>query len=117
MRRYCIGWWMMVGLSCFLTLLIIHGVRAQSAPQAPAPAKYELSEVQRYRLQLKQKDAQIAQMNVSIANSNFQQSIAAFNAEVKSIEQENKWPDTLQIDPNTMTFKEPPPPPKPAEKK
>jgi hypothetical protein len=104
-----------VGLCLFLGI----GIAAvpQSAPPATAPAKYELSEVQKQRLQLKQKDAQIAQLQLSIANSTFQQSIAAFNAEVKSIEEENKWPDTLQIDPNTMTFKEPPAPPKPAEKK
>jgi hypothetical protein len=91
MRRYCIGWWLLA-LCCFLTLvfgLIIHAAHVQSAPPAPIraidqatkgsksteakPAHYDLTEVQRLRLQLKQKDAQIAQQSVAIANANFQQ--------------------------------------------
>lgn len=79
--------------------------------------KYELSEVQKLRLQVKQKDVLLTQQASAIAQQNFQQTLAAYNAEVKTIEKENKWPETLQFDPNTLEFKEPPPAaPEPAKK-
>jgi len=80
---------------------------------------YDLSENQKLRLQVKQKDAQLAQMQLSIAQSGFQKTIDDFNAEVKAIEKENSWPETLQVNPQNLTFSEPPAPPKekPEQKK
>lgn len=79
--------------------------------------KYELSELQHLRLEVKQKDAQIAQQNYAIAQSQFQKSIADFNAEAKKIEQENGWPETLKINIDNLTFTEMPPVPPVPEKK
>jgi hypothetical protein len=73
-----------------------------------AANKYELSEIQKLRLEVKQKDAQLAQQNLSFAQQAFQQRIADFNAEAQKVEQENGWPSTVKIDPNTLTFSDPP---------
>jgi hypothetical protein len=96
-----------VYIAASLALAIASGIYAQSKKG------YELSENQKLRLQLKQKDAQIAQIQLSIAQDRFQQSIAQFNAESKAIEKENSWPETLVIDPNTLEFRDPPAPPAP----
>lgn len=84
----------------------------------PVDEKYKPSEVQALRLQVKQKDAQLAQQAFSIAQQQFQQKIGDFNAEIKKIEEENHWPETLQVDPNTLEFRDvsAPPPEKPAQK-
>lgn len=104
-------------LAALLTV-ILSLAACRMFPQSGKP-KYEPSELQKLRLQIKQKDAQMAQQNVQIANANFQQVMAVLNAEVKAVEKENKWPDTLQIDFNTMEFKPAPekPAPAPAGKK
>ena len=74
----------------------------------PAANKYELSEIQKLRLEVKQKDAQLAQQTLTMAQQTFNQRIADFNAEAQKVEQENGWPSTLKIDPNTLTFSDPP---------
>lgn len=61
---------------------------------------YELTENQRLRLE-------VQQSRFVLAQEHFQQAVAAFNGEVKDIEKENGWPeDSVQFDPNTLTFKE-----------
>jgi hypothetical protein len=67
---------------------------------------YKPSEIQALRLQVKQKDAQLANQALAITQQRFNQAVTDFNAEVKTIEKENSWPDTLEVDPNTLEFKE-----------
>ena len=55
----------------------------------------------------------VQQLTFSIAQEHYQQAVKAFNAEVKTIEKENNWPDNLQFDSNALTFRESPAPPKP----
>lgn len=98
------------------SLLILTFMVAGLAIAHPDDKKYELSEVQKLRLQVKQKDAQLAQIQLSIAQGNFEKTIDDFNAEVKSIEKENSWPETLQINAQTLDFTAPPATAPPPEK-
>ena len=89
--------------------------------------KFQPTEVQSLRLQVKQKDAQLAQRDLSDAcgggpgaplgrlQQAFQQAFTNLTGEAEKIKQENKWPTSTQFDPNTLQFAEPPkpaPPPK-----
>jgi uncharacterized protein YlxW (UPF0749 family) len=100
-----------------LMAAIVFGLFATKSAHTQQQKSYELTEVQKLRLQVRQKDAQLAQIQVSIAQSAFQKTIDDFNAETKAIEKENSWPETLQLNPQTLQFTEPPPPPKPAPAK
>ncbi len=82
---------------------------------AQTKKSYELTEIQKLRLEVKQKDAQLAQQTAAIAQSRFQSAVTDFNDQVKAIEKENGWPETLQVDPNTLAFREPPELPKAPE--
>jgi hypothetical protein len=66
---------------------------------------YELTETQTLRLKVKQ-------LEYVSAFEHYQQAVGAFNAEVKAVEKEHDWPETVQFDPNTLTFREPAPSPK-----
>jgi hypothetical protein len=77
--------------------------------QAPTP-KYQPTEIQLLRLQVLQRDAQIAQMQ-------FYQKVAALQAEGQKVKTENKWPADVRFNPDTLTFEEAPPPPPPKEEK
>jgi len=69
---------------------------------------YDLTETQTLRLKVKQ-------LEYVSAFEHYQQAVGAFNAEVKAVEKEHDWPETVQFDPNTLTFREPPPQPAPAK--
>jgi hypothetical protein len=61
---------------------------------------YELTENQRLRLE-------VQQSRFALAQEHFQQAVASFNGEVKAVEKENGWPeDSVQFDPNTLSFHE-----------
>lgn len=83
--------------------------------QATAP-KYTPTEVQSLRLQVKQRDAQIAQRDMVAAQEKFQNFLAVLQSEGDKVRLENKWPDTVKFDLNTLGFTETPvvtPNPKP----
>lgn len=69
--------------------------------------KYPLTEMQTLRLQVKQRDAQIAQQNVFIAQSNFAVAIKALREESEKVKFENKWPEDLQFVPEQLIFIDP----------
>ena len=69
------------------------------------------SEVQMLRLQVKQKDAQLAQQQMLIAQQAFQKAMADLQSEADKVEDENGWPRTSVFDPATLTFKPPVPAP------
>jgi hypothetical protein len=100
--------------------LILEAQTVQSKP--PAPSVYVPSEVQLLRLQVKQRDALLAQQELLRAQAQYQNALAALNAEADKVKLDNKWPATLTFDPGTVTFNEPPAPampaaPKPEDKK
>lgn len=84
-------------------LLIVTGLGAQDTTKG----KYQPSETQMLRLQIHQKDAQIAQKDLFIAQQNFQQSLHVLDAEADKIKQENKWPATLLFSQDNLSFTEP----------
>ena len=65
---------------------------------------YELTETQTLRLKVKQ-------LEYTSALEHYQQAVNAFNSEVKAVEKEHGWPETVQFDPATLTFRESPPVP------
>lgn len=89
-------------------------VAAQAPPAAtpvqPAQAAKGLlpSEVQRLRLQLKQKDAQLAQKDLYIAQQNFQAAIKLLNDEAAKVKQDNGWPAATGFNADTLQFAEGP---------
>lgn len=96
--------WILAGVFLLATFRLY----PQEAKTIHVNKPYEMSEIQKLRLQVKQKDAQLAQQASAIAQNNFQRTINDFNAEVRAIEKENNWPETLQLNPDTLEFKEPP---------
>jgi hypothetical protein len=72
------------------------------------------TEVQNLRLQVKQRDAQIAQRDMVAAQEKFQNFLATLQSEGEKVRLENHWPDTVKFDPNTLGFTESTPTPVPA---
>ena len=66
--------------------------------------KYPLSEIQTLRLQVKQKDAQIAQQNVFVAQQSFSAALKALKEEAEKVRIENKWPAEVQFSPEQLVF-------------
>ena len=84
-----------------LTLVILIGI-VRLRIYAQEKKSYELTETQTLRLKVKQ-------LEYASAFEHYQQAVGAFNAEVKAVEKEHDWPETVQFDPNTLTFREPAP--------
>jgi hypothetical protein len=87
----------------FLLLLLL------AIPQGQEEKKYEPTEVQSLRLQVKQKDTQLAQIA-------FQRALGALYEEASKVKKENNWPNELVINPDTLTFSMPPKPPEQKKK-
>jgi hypothetical protein len=83
-----------------------HAQDKPAAPAAQTPKKYEPTEVESLRLQLKQRDAQLAQVAVQQANAVFQKTVADFNAEVDAIKKAHGWPAEVQIDQTRLASNE-----------
>lgn len=103
-----------------LTLLVIIA-QGQEKPKTPVPVadavqSYEATEVENLRLQVIQRDAQLAQIAAQQANAQFQKTVNEFNAEVETIKKAHNWPAGVQVDPvalsktNEIKFVAPPPP-------
>ena len=86
-------------------LLITSGLMATETAKTYTP-----TEVQSLRLQVKQRDAQLAQQAVLNAQEKFQAILAALNAEGEKVRLENKWPDTVKFSPDRLDFTEAPAP-------
>lgn len=71
---------------------------------AQAPAEYKPTEIQTLRLQVKQKDARLAQVDLRDAQNRFNQALADLNAEGEKVKVENKWPSTVMFSMDTLTF-------------
>src|SRR6267378_483908 len=79
-----------IGLSLWGAL----GLRAEAqAPTPPSSVKYEPTEVERLRLEVKQKDAQLAQVQLQRAQQAFQQSLALLDEEAGKVKAAHPdWP-------------------------
>jgi len=91
-----------IGLSLWGAL----GLRAEAqAPTPPSSVKYEPTEVERLRLEVKQKDAQLAQVQLQRAQQAFQQSLALLDEEAGKVKVAHPdWPKGVQFSPDTLTF-------------
>src|SRR5436190_2377129 len=65
---------------------------------------YTPTEVQQLKLQLKQRDAQLAQVALREAQSNFQQKVKDLMEEGVAIKKEQGWPESVQMNPDSLTF-------------
>lgn len=99
-------------------------VVAKPHPQEPfgKEPSYIPSEVQKLRLTVKHKDAEIANIVLRDAQAQYNNAITALQNEGSKVIEENKWPSDLQFDAERLTYsvkpKPAPAPEKPkAEKK
>ena len=69
-----------------------------------AKPKYDPTEVQSLRLQVKQKTIIIDGQQLQAAQNAYNADVAALVAESKKTINEQKWPDTTQFDLNNLTF-------------
>ena len=92
-------------LSIVTILIYIVAIAAQ---QKESNKVYTPTEVQSLRLQVKLKDAQMAQQALQIAQQNAQKALIEYQAEAEKVKNDNGWPKDVRFDPNNMTFSEPP---------
>ena len=99
--------------------LLVAGVLRSRGQTPTPPSKYQPTEVQSLRLQVAQKNAQLAQVALQQAQRNFQDAFAALNAEAAKVKAEQKWDDAkVTFNADTLTFADAPvKPPAPEAKK
>ena len=97
-----------MALKRIITIIILLGLAAVVGGQTLPDGKYKPSEIQSLRLQVKQKDALLAQQALGQAQTNFQNAMAALAAEAERIKQDNKWDAKVQFDAGTLQFTLPP---------
>jgi hypothetical protein len=95
----------------FLVLSSVAGFLAMDSVLAQAPPTYKPTEIQALRLQVKQRDALLAQRDYLDAQRRYQDAIALLAAEGDSVRRENKWPDSVKFNADTITFTIPEPAP------
>ena len=92
----------------FVTILLIcvsafvSSVVAQDKP--PAPPTLTPTEVQSLRLQVRQRDAVIAKVQLDAAQQKFQAALKDLSDEAERVKSENKWDKTVAFDVNSMSF-------------
>lgn len=92
-----------------MVTIVAEVVQARPRQGAPAPvSKYQPSEVQLLRLQLRLKDAQLAQVALQRAQAQFQGALAVLDEESGKVKRDNGWPATVQFSPESLTFTDPP---------
>lgn len=96
-----------------LTLLLLCSLA--TAQNFPKP-----TELQQTKLESKKKDVviyqteeQSLQTQLGFVQNQKAQAFQDLQTYCKQIVKENNWPDTVDCDPNTLTFSNPPPAPKP----
>jgi hypothetical protein len=96
-----------MALKRIITIIILLGIAAIVGAQTLPESKYKLSEIQLLRLQVRQKDALLAQQALSQAQANFQNAMSALTAEASKVKEENKWDAKVQFDAGTLQFSDP----------
>ena len=84
-----IAFYALLAIGCFM---MTRGMLAQEKPKPAAEVvKFEPTELEVLKLQVKLRDVQIAQINL-------QQKYAAFSAETEAIKKIHNWPESVHID-------------------
>lgn len=71
------------------------------------PQEFNPTEVQSLRLQVAQKDAMIARYQLQEAQLKFQTAYGHLLQVCHQVQLDNKWPDNVTCDPDTLAFKQP----------
>jgi len=66
--------------------------------------EYKPTELQQLKLQVRQKDAQLAQVALREAQSNFQQKVKDLMEEGVAVQKAQGWPDTVTMNPDSLVF-------------
>jgi len=96
-------------------LIATMGQQAPATPPAPAPAPpaatYTPTEIQSLKLKLAQANAKVAQKDLQAtqqaaqnAQAAFQQSVTALQTACDDVRKEQKWPETVQCNLDTLVF-------------
>jgi hypothetical protein len=107
---------MLVWLGGFFLLIVGAGWIAY---HVDAQEKYDPTELEVARLEVKLRDVQIAQIAYTQAQAAFQQSVNDFNATVEDVKKAHKWPAEVVLDQSVLgkreiKFVKPPAPPVPS---
>jgi hypothetical protein len=97
-----LGWMTMLLLITIVNIGI--GVRLLHAQSPPPPPAYHPTEVQSLRLKVAQQAAQLAQVQLREAQQQFQQAMSSLSAEADKVKQENKWPEDVQFNLDSLQF-------------
>lgn len=95
-------------------LVIVSGAAwfGEGIIKAQEKKEYKLTEVQLLRLQVKQKDAQIAQVRFQASQQAFQAAINDLQAEASKVKEQNQWDKDVVFNADALTFSEAPKPAK-----
>lgn len=111
MRTFLLAFFLMAGTA------IAQDTPAPKPAAPPAAAKkYETTETEQLKLQLKQKDAIIAQIDLNTAQRQMQDAMAAINAEAEVVKKAHGWDESVLFNTTSLTFVDPPKPPTPTQK-
>lgn len=97
--------------------LVGFAILTNAQAPTPAPPKYQPTEIQLLKLQVKQKDARLAQVQAAQAQAQFQAAMADLMKEAESIKVENKWPAEVIFNADNVSYQEPVKQPTPEVKK
>jgi hypothetical protein len=95
-----------IAIGLFIVMLV--NVFAEDSPNS-----YQPTEIQHLRLEVKQREVQLAQKDFFIAQQNLNMSLKALNDEAARVKIENKWPDGLVFNQEKLSFTEELKPPAP----
>lgn len=95
-----------------LVILVIGWFAGGVVIGAQEKKEYKLTEVQLLRLQVKQKDAQIAQVRFQASQQAFQAAINDLQAEASKVKEQNSWDKDVVFNADALTFSEAPKPAK-----
>lgn len=91
-------------------VLAIVAVSVIAQNPGPPPA-FKPTEIQLLKLQVRQRDAWLAQRDFIESQRRYQQAIADLNSEGEAVRKENAWPETVTFNADTIEFTAAPKPP------
>lgn len=89
-------------------LFAVFALLAGAAYAQNVTMKYELTELQRTKLELAQQKAITAQIVLNQAQQQQAQTLQALADQAEAVKKENKWPAKTQFNQSTLTFFDPP---------
>src|SRR6266436_1060530 len=97
-RRYPMRPKIIITLIALLVGMVVAAIGTETSKE------YKPTELQQLKLQVRQKDAQLAQVALREAQSNFQQKVKELMEEGVAIQKANSWPDNVTLNADTLQF-------------